>query len=416
MTALIDVLSEAWWELKRARLRTYLAILGIVIGAIGLTILICTLHLENALRGEQDITTIEIRMPNLEDLNRTVFRRKIRLKRYELTAADGEAIQRECHHVEQVVIRGLLVSADFKGKNWHRDLLESTNIAQADLFHHLKPWDPSCELAWGRIFTPAEMESGAPVVVIDQGMSIKLWPKTQRTLGNGWLGSSYIHINGVRFEVIGVLRSERGREMAIIPYTCMQHLFRNASWQLSAIPKQGSRGAAAREIDGLLFGRIGDPGYTYVVLPGISYEELKVYVFFGIVGVLVLLSAGAAVSNKAYIDVLERVQQFAVRRALGATRQRICAIVLMESALICGFGCFYGGIIGWMIFASFSAPKWLAADIRTPGVWTSYTIPALPLAAMVLFVIMIGVAGSLQGAAIAANANPAEVLTRKEVV
>ena len=140
------------------------------------------------------------------------------------------------------------------------------------------------------------------------------------------------------------------------------------------------------------------------------------YTFFGIVGVLTFFCAGAALSNKAYIDALERVQQFAVRRALGATTQRIYAIVLMESALICGFGCFYGGIIGWMIFASFSAWKWIAADIRTPGVWTSYAIPVLPLGALFLFVIASGVVGSLQGATVAAKANPAEVLGRTEVV
>ena len=416
--AFIDVAAEAWWELKRSRLRTYLSLLGIVIGAIGLTVLICALHLENALRGEQDTNIIDIRMPSLEDHNRAIFRRKPRLKRYELTPADGEAIERECTYAEHVVIGGVFGGADFKGKKWHKAPLVSTNITRTDLFRFV-PYGggSSGELAWGRIFTPAEMESGARVVVIDQNMSIGLWPKPQRTLGNGHLGSRYIHINAWKFEIIGVLRSKGGGSgRGIIPYTCMQDLFWDARWFLSAIAEQGSRRAAAKKIDEILFGRIGDPGYTYVTLPGMSYEELKLYTFFGIVGVLILFSAGAGVSNKAYIDALERVQQFAVRRALGATKQRIYAIVLMESALICGFGCLYGGIIGWMIFASFSAPKWIAADIRAPGVWVSYTIPALPLAAMFLFVIAFGVVGSLQGAAVAAKANPAEVLAREDVV
>ena len=416
--AFIDITAEAWWELKRARLRTYLALLGIVVGAIGLTILICTLHLENALRGEQDPNTIDIRMPMLEDYDRVIFRRKPRLERYELTPEDGEAIQRECKYVEQVVIAGVLTRADFKGKDWHRAPLVSTNITRTDLFP-LLPYGArsSAELAWGRCFTPSEMESGARVVVIDQRMSIGLWPKPQRTLGNGWLGSRYIHINAWRFEIIGVLRSKGGGSgRAIIPYPCMQDLFWNARWHLTAIAKPGSRRAAAKKIDEILFRRIGDPGYTYVALPGISYEELKVYTFFGIVGLLTLFSAAAAVSNKSYIDALERVHQFALRRALGATKQRIYAIVLMESALICGFGCCYGEIIGWMIFASFSAQKWLAADIRTPGVWASYAIPAQPLAAMFLFVTAFGLVGGLQGAAVAAKANPAEVLAREEVV
>jgi hypothetical protein len=415
--AFVDVASEAWWELKRSRLRTYLALLGIVIGAMGLTVLVCTLHLENALREKQDVTHIDIWMPRLADYDRTIFRRTPRLKRYELMPEDGEAIQRQCAHVERVHICGHLYPADFKGKNWYRGALVSTNITRLDLFHYgMRAGGAAPDLVWGRLFTQAEVEAGAPVVVITRAVSIKLWPKPMRTLGNGWLGSRHIHINGVKFEVIGVLRFEQLWERAVIPYTSMQDLFWNARWFLDAIPNQGSRKAAAEEIDQLLLERIGDPGYPYVILPGMSYEELKLYTFFGIVGILTLLSAGAALSNKAYIDALERVQQFAVRRALGATKQRIYAIVLMESALICGFGCLYGGIIGWMIFASFSAWKWIAAEIRTPGVWMSYAIPAVPLAAMFLFVIAIGVAGSLQGAAVAAKTDPAKALCGKEVV
>ncbi len=416
--AFCDITAEAWWELKRARLRTYLALLGIVLGAIGLTVLICTLHLENALRGEQDTNIIDIRMPRLEDYDRAIFRRKPRLERYELTPEDGEAIERECAHADHVIIGGVLGGADFKGKKWHKAPLVSTNITRTDLIRFLPYGGASSgELVWGRIFRPAEMESGARVVVIDQNMSIGLWPKPQRTLGNGWLGSRSIHINGWRFEVIGVLRSRGGGSGgAIIPYTSMHELFWDSYWHLTAVAKRGYRKATAREIDDILFRRLGDPGCSYVVLPGISYEELKLYTFFGIVGVLTLFSAGAGVSNKSYIDALERVQQFAVRRALGATKQRIYAVVLMESALICAFGCIYGQIIGWMIFASFSAWKWIAAEIRTPGVWASYAIPALPLGAMFLFVIAFGIVGGLQGAAVAAKANPAEVLAREEAV
>ncbi len=407
----VDIIAEAWREMKRARLRTYLALLGIAVGAVGLTILICTLHLENSLRGKQDTDIIEIQMPRLEDLNRTVFRRKVKLKRYELTPADGDAIQRECPHVEQVIIRGV-AHADLKGNNWRRGWLQSMDNERGwRSWYHAAP---SETLAWGRFLTPVEMKSSERVVVIPQSLSIELWPKPMRTLGNGWLGSRFIHINGIRFEVIGVTRSQGGP--AIIPHKCMQDLSWNPNWYLSAIPKPGFREAAAREIDQVLFRRIGDPGFTYAVLPGISNEELKVYMFFGIVGVMVLFSAGLALSNKAYIDALERLPQLALRRALGATKQRIYAIVLMESALICGFGCFYGALIGWIVFATYSAPKWLAADIVTPGVWAKYTIPVLPLAAMFLFVITLGTAGSLQGAAVAAKTNPAEVLARKDVV
>jgi hypothetical protein len=411
LETIADVTAEAWWELKRARLRTYLALLGITVGAAGLTILICTLHLENSLRPQQDFTEIDIRMPSLLDDDRALFRRRPHLKRYELTAADGEAIARECRSVDQAVIRGVVAQADFKGKNWHRAWLTSTNITRLDLFRYVASGLKSrWELVWGRVFTPEEIAGAARVVVIDQRMAFALWPPSQRILGRGQLGGQFIHINGTRFEVIGVLRSDRpSGNIAVIPYTTMQRLFWNATWHLSAIPRPGSVKAAAGEIDRVLLQRIGDPGCPFAILPGVSYEELKVYLFFGIVGGLVLLAAGAAVSNKAYIDALERVQQFAVRRALGATKQRICAVVLMESALICGFGCLYGGAVGWMVFATFSAEKWILHSL-----W--YALPVLPLGAVFLAVTALGVAGSMQGAAVAGRANPAEVLARRDVV
>ncbi len=394
-----DVISEAWWELKRARLRTYLAIGGVVVGAMGLTVLICVFHLDNALQGKREDNSIYIGIPPVDSFN--IFGRKPRLKRYEFTPADGEALQKECPYVEQVGIKGTLGPVDIKGKKWHKTMLESTNITRADRF----PGRPS----WGRILTPADMKSAARVVAIGEGTNFRLWPREQRTPSSP-PASRYIHINGVRFEVIGVLQSDPGnRQMVIIPYTTMQDLFWNARWSVNAVAKRGFKKAAAKKIDEILYRRIGDPGYTYVQLSGISYEELRIYTFFGIIGVLILFSAGMAVSNKTYIDTLERVQQFAMRRALGATKFRIYAIVLTESALICGFGCFYGGAIGWMIFASFSAQMWIGIDI-----W--YALPLLPLGTMFLFVIALGIAGSLQAAAIAAKANPAEVLARKDVV
>ena len=71
------------------------------------------------------------------------------------------------------------------------------------------------------------------------------------------------------------------------------------------------------------------------------------------------LSAGAAVANKAYVG--RAGARAAVRgpARAGATRARLYAIVLTESALMCGFGCVYGGAAGWMVFASFSAEKWI---------------------------------------------------------
>ena len=74
-----DVLAEAWWELKRSRLRSYLALLGIAAGAMGLTVLVCALHLEESLRGEQDVTEVDIACPGWRSTTAVVFPRRSHL-------------------------------------------------------------------------------------------------------------------------------------------------------------------------------------------------------------------------------------------------------------------------------------------------------------------------------------------------
>jgi putative ABC transport system permease protein len=415
----LDIVSEAWWELKRARLRSYLAALGIVLGVICCTMLICTWHLENALQDRQEDKPIDVAIPARSDIETQVFHRKQQIKRRYFLPSDGEAIARECQSVKQVEITGIVNKVDYRGKKWLQSYLIGTNVLSASAnFKELS--ETRGGLVWGRFFNPADMANKNRVVVINQSMLHKLWPMEMLSQQTTAPPNRFLRINGIPFEIVGVIGigNAGNTEVVFAPYTTVQDIFLIIRWGIHISAKESLRETAIKEINALLRRRIGDPGGSFITeygrggllaTSGSSEQSSKIYTFFGIIGVLILFSSGMAISNKAYIDALERIQQFAIRRALGATRARIYAIVLTEGAMLCGFGCFYGALIGWMIFATFTVMRWADRSVST-------VLPIEALAALFGFVIAIGIVGSLQGAALAADANPAEILARKDSI
>jgi len=179
------------------------------------------------------------------------------------------------------------------------------------------------------------------------------------------------------------------------------------------LPKRGARAEAVRSIDKILRQRLGDPGDSFVYWDGKpSAADLRGVAYLGLIGFLTMLSAGLAASNKMYIGVLERVDQIGLRRALGATAQRVYVTVLLEGVLLCGLGSALGGgagVLGFRALTAYNPPSQY-------GLHAPVQASLLPWLAMLLFAVTLGVVAALQAAAVAVKATPAEALARKELV
>jgi len=400
-----DALAEAWRELWRARLRALLAVAGVAVGAAALSFPLCIYHMEGRLMARaRKKEWLPIAVPSI---GIDPLRRRADLKRYRLTLDDAEAIRRECPSVERLVIFAYVHGGECKaGRRRCRASIASSDATRADDLRALEP-TLGDSLEWGRVFAPAEIARGDRVLIVNRAMRRNLFGKAP-------LADAWVRVDGVRFKVIGALEARKFAyhpfPEALMPHTCAQDLYYTESWYFRGRPKPGAAEKAAREIDAVLFQRLGDPGESFISWGGpVGASEARIFAFFGLIGMLTLLSAGIAVSNKCYVDVLERVNEIALRRALGATAQRIYGTVVLESALLCGFGCAIGGGVGLTTFII------LVGKAAPPG-RVEVGLPLLPLGAMLLFTIVLGMIAALQAAAIAARADPAEALTRKEVV
>lgn len=115
-----------------------------------------------------------------------------------------------------------------------------------------------------------------------------------------------------------------------------------------------------------------------------------------------LLVGGIGVMNIMLVSVTERTSEIGLKKAIGAKKRRILRQFLTEAAVLTTLG----GLVG--ILAGIGLAKLLSGAMGTP---TSISIPAIIISA--LFSTVIGVVFGLLPATKAANMNPIDALRRE---
>ncbi|HEU4569175.1 MAG TPA: ABC transporter permease [Gemmatimonadales bacterium] len=214
------------------------------------------------------------------------------------------------------------------------------------------------DLAAGRIFTPQELRTAQPVMVIGSLVGEKLFP------GQDPLGKE-ITVSGIPYRVIGVVEPQGtlfGLSMdkfVVTPYSAPARRFICPIGVLDYVSFQASDPQTMLqvrdEVEGLMRQRRGlRPGTpnnfdftdSKTALEGwnkISRVLLTLLPALVIVGVVV---GGIVIMNIMLVSVTERVREIGVRKALGARRRDILTQFLVESASISTFGAACGILLG----------------------------------------------------------------------
>src|SRR5262249_15596537 len=115
-----------------------------------------------------------------------------------------------------------------------------------------------------------------------------------------------------------------------------------------------------RQVAGLLARRHGfdpsDPGAVSVYVAMEEYRKLQsllsgIRLAVLVVGLGTLLSAMIGVSNILLVSVRERIPEFGVRRALGATSGSVLTLVLVEALVMAGLSGAAGAAAGMALVA-----------------------------------------------------------------
>ena len=267
------------------------------------------------------------------------------------------------------------------------------------------------ELAAGRFFTAAEVESGADVVVLGPDTAGELF-----SVGSP-VGRS-VTVSGQQLTVIGVLDSsgasdDGGSEddQALVPISTGKALSGTTTGSVSTIYVEAAStevlSAAYQEIEGLLATRhgvttddadFGIASQESLVETANSTNKTLTVLLTGIAAIS-LLVGGVGVMNIMLVSVTERIREIGLRKALGATPTVIGRQFLVEAALL-GLA---GGVIGILLGV-------VGAVALPPLIDQPVTISLLATTGALLTSLALGVGFGVYPASRAARLTPIDAL------
>ncbi|MFO7998562.1 MAG: ABC transporter permease [Bacteroidales bacterium] len=267
------------------------------------------------------------------------------------------------------------------------------------------------ELEKGRVFSPAEMQYGANVVILGHDVVNTLFPGSEDPLG------ASVTVGKNRYEVVGVLQQKgAGIGMSddlrcVIPISTARKDFSrptmNYTISVSTHSMEeletgiGEATGLFRVIRGL---RVGEPNNFDVAKSDNIAEALLENIRFvtlaaTIIGLITLGGAAIGLMNIMLVSVTERTQEIGIRKALGATRKVIKQQFLSEAIVICQLGGVLGIILGILV-----------GNILSLIIGSQFIIPWVWVISGILLCLGVGLVAGYYPAAKAASLDPIESL------
>ncbi len=379
-----DTITMALGTLWANKMRSFLTILGIVIGItsiVGMTALIR--GFDEAVK--EDIRQLGPKTIYLAKIGGAIFDRKLFLemmKRPNLTVADAKALERETGTLEFVDV---WLGANGPGRQdrvyFRGEKTKSMSIlGTTEKF----PQAAAITMAQGRYFTEAEVEHRRAVIVLGDGPAQALFP------GLDPIGKR-VRLGPYPFTVVGILAKSTAAvgegeqdNRILIPQTVYAKNYSLRSFRIGAntwapvlivcVPREdATREQAMAEVEQIMRIRHGlkaDKENDFDLLTQDSalkmYENITKYIFLGLVVLssIALMVGGIGVMTIMTISVTERTREIGVRKALGARRREILWQFLLEAGVLTsvggilgiGLGAFIGLLVHWLAHFPISMP------------------------------------------------------------
>ena len=170
-----------------------------------------------------------------------------------------------------------------------------------------------------------------------------------------------ITLNGSPFTVVGVYESKNVDNwpeldnIIVLPYTFNRSMNDNQPFDSYSVKAVSSSAASQASvwINGFLQGLIGENGYYNVQNYNASIEDtnamlLMQSLIMGSIAGISLLVGGIGIINIMLVTVTERTREIGIRKAIGAERKSIIVQFLIEASMLCGIGGILGIFIGYL--------------------------------------------------------------------
>lgn len=402
-------LALAFDTLRSHKTRSFLAVLGVVIG-VGVIIVVASLitgfksTIADEIAGFGANTAWVSRYDQGPHMGRLPENER---NRPPLTLEQGLGLVSQCPAIKEVTI------SLYQWRDDHRATYQRNQVDALDMsgtFPSYMEVYGNANLQAGRFFTDAENTERAKVVVFGEDAAKALFPTVDDAVGRT------VNLDGSEFRVIGVFQKPEGGfgfgsedKRAVVPYYILHEMYPQAldnGYRFLAYP--GELDKAVDQARGVLR-RERKVAYTepdsFAITTQVQQEEQFNQIIGGVALVLIVLSSiglligGVGVMNIMLVSVTERTREIGVRKAIGARRRDITWQFLFEAMTLTGAG----GILG---VAFFSGLAMLIPHVTT----LKAVVPIWAILVGIIVSIGIGLVFGVWPAVKAAKLDPIEAL------
>ncbi|HVS80663.1 MAG TPA: ABC transporter permease [Pyrinomonadaceae bacterium] len=352
-----DTLAMALDSVRANKFRSFLTVLGIVIGVMAAIVVasILTGMRQSIVAIIEEYGTNNIYAFHLTTGPRVNVDRSERLRK-PLTVADADAIKAQASSVEDLAVVAPNVgysgglfddNISYQGRNYRWGNTSGVTPNYSDI--------SNITIREGRFITESDNEQRRNVVVIGVNAADALFPGQQDNIAG-----TEVRMGGLNFEIIGVLEKrknaffgENEEDNAVyIPLRTAQKVAPGRGWQLFVIrARLGQLNEALTQSEDILRRRrnvkFGDSdNFDIKTADNFVKQFDSIFAMVGLVAIAIsslgLLVGGIGVMNIMLVSVTERTAEIGIRKALGARRRDIINQFLFEAMTLT----FLGGMLG----------------------------------------------------------------------
>ena len=397
---MLSTLLMALRQIRRNAMRSFLTMLGIIIG-VGSVIALVTIGQGASARVAADIGKLGDRLLIVMPGGSRRSSGFTAAKGFELD--DVRAVQREVLGAEQVAPtatkRALAV---WGNRNW-----ETTATGTSAEYLKVRAY----ELAEGRPITPAEYAAGQPLCLIGATVAREVFGRTD-PLG------TWLRLDKLSCEVVGVLaakgQSGSGQDqddLVLLPLRTVQRRLLGTNEVQSlyiSVAKNRSTSQVKTQIESLLrerrrIGPRAEDDFSVrdmqEIAQTMSAATGTLTALLGAIAAVSLLVGGIGIMNIMLVNVTERTREIGIRLAIGALANEVKLQFLVEAVVLSMLGGVLG--IGFGLAGSYAATN----ALKVPFV----VAPEIPVLAFA-FSALVGIVFGYLPARKAARLNPIEAL------
>lgn len=395
----------AWHAVTVNRLRTFLTMLGIIIGVVALIVLVSIAD------GATTSVTDEISGMGSSYLTVTISDDK----ENPLRLSEMSDLSRP----DEVAAVAPLSRTSVTAKNGYTSD-SMTLIGTTGSYAQIQ----ELETEYGRFLMNADVENHTYVVVLTYDTAVEL-------MGRADVTGETISLNGKSFQIIGVLSEKSSSSLTgntgmmssssdddsdssvelegYIPFSTMTRMADNildVTQFLVSATDESTLDPAEKALTELLLKRFGNDEDAFSVtdqsqiMDTMESVNSTMSLMIGGIAAISLLVGGIGIMNIMMVSVTERTREIGIRKAIGAKKGMIMLQFLIEALLVSLMGCALGIGISWVILRAagvFVQNMQFHMDMRV--VWIS-----------VIFSAVIGICFGLYPAWKAAAKKPIEAL------